>query len=255
MLQLVLISFWKLVDSTSQSLRRWCIHYMSCSAEEEGDDTISLPSGAYREPGLVVKTIDHQGWTRYIWCHDDVLKRVTLGYLRCEVACWKSPEEILRERKCHLWWPLCGESFVMWWDLWQCASSQCLAPRSFTSNIHPPNQDGAFEKEDRGFWMVKQLDLQGMRTRQGSEEKFWHIEAPGYSSEIPPLPINTCYISLIFLVLSKSLALYFTQSGVKEANQISLLRLKNVLSEEALRPTTCDDIYENEGLNHAARAE
>ena len=186
------------------------------------------------------------------WCP----KIGNLGYLRCEVACWKSPEEILRERKCHLWWPLCGESFVMWWDLWQCASSQCLAPRSFTSNIHPPNQDGAFEKEGRGFWMVKQLDLQGMRTRQGSEEKFWHIEAPGYSSEIPPLPINTCYISLIFLVLSKSLALYFTQSGVKEANQISLiLRLKNVLSEEALRPTTCDDIYENEGLNHAARAE
>ena len=128
--------------------------------------------------------------------------------------------------------------------------------RSFTSNIHPPNQDRAFEKEGRGFWMVKQLNVQGMRTRQGSEEKFWHIEAPGYSSEIPPLPINTCYISLIFLVLSKSLALYFTQSGVKEANQISLiLRLKNVLSEEALRPTTCDDIYENEGLNHAARAE
>ena len=118
---------------------------------KRGDDTISLPSGAYREPGLVVKTIDHQGWTRYIWCHDDVLKRVTLGYLWCEVACWKSPEEILRERKCHLWRPLCGESFVMWWDLWQCASSQCLAPRSFTSNIHPPNQDGAFEKEGRGF--------------------------------------------------------------------------------------------------------
>ena len=70
---------------------------------KRGDDTISLPSGAYREPGVVVKTIDHQGWTRYIWCHDDVLKRVTLGYLRCEVACWKSPEEILRERKCHLW--------------------------------------------------------------------------------------------------------------------------------------------------------
>ena len=53
---------------------------------KRGDDTISLPSGAYREPGLVVKTIDHQGWTRYIWCHDDVLKRVTLGYLWCEVA-------------------------------------------------------------------------------------------------------------------------------------------------------------------------
>ena len=150
--QLVLISFWKLVDSTSQSLRQWCI-FTICLARlrKRGDDTISLPSGAYREPGLVVKTIDHQGWTRYIWCHDDVQKRVTLGYLRCEVACWKSPEEILRERKCHLWWPLCGESFVMWWDLWQCASSQCLAPRSFTSNIHPPNQDGAFEKEGRGF--------------------------------------------------------------------------------------------------------
>ena len=34
--QLVLISFGKLVDSTPQNLRRWCIHYMSCSAEEEG---------------------------------------------------------------------------------------------------------------------------------------------------------------------------------------------------------------------------
>ena len=70
---------------------------------KRGDDIISLPSGAYREPGLVVKTIDHQGWTRYIWCHDDVQKRVTLGYLWCEVVCWKSPEKSLRERKCHLW--------------------------------------------------------------------------------------------------------------------------------------------------------
>ena len=40
--------------------------------------------------------------------------------------------------------------------------------------------------------MVKQLDIQGTRAgfpSQGSEEKFRHIEAPGYSSEILLLPI------------------------------------------------------------------
>ena len=76
---------------------------------KRGDDIISLPSGAYREPGLVVKTIDHQGWTRYIWCHDDVLKRVS-SVRGCVLeksrrnSSWKKMSSLAT----FVWWVFCG---------------------------------------------------------------------------------------------------------------------------------------------------